>query len=427
MDSKGTMTVPAGESPTAGELGRSAFRHLEHLCLEIGPRPVGSTSNLAAADYIQGVLRDCGLDVALQEFACPLWHERQTHLELDGEDLTCGQPPQSIVTANDFSPPCDITAPTVALGTVAELKEADLSGRIGVLYGELTKGTGIGARSAVYYPEENQQIIQLLEQKGPAALITVHAKVASLERLIRDPEFAIPSATVPAKVGLLLLQHSGRTLHLQIDSHRAPSQFANVLASRAGRRPERIVLLAHFDTVNSTPGAVDNGSGVAVLLALAESLSRKDLSASLEWILVNGEENGGLGDAAYLREREDTLNQILAVINLDGVGQRVGANTVTVMGASQSLQDQVRNVHRRYSGVVWADPWYESDHGAFLWRGVPCIPCTSVGVANIGHLPADTLEWISTAKLGEVAALVTEVIQVLQDKSPRWCREPGRE
>jgi Iap family predicted aminopeptidase len=102
----------------------------------------------------------------------------------------------------------------------------------------------------------------------------------------------------------------------------------------------------------------------------------------------------------------------------------VGANTITVMGASQPFQDQVRDVHRRYPGVVWADPWYESDHSAFLWRGVPCVPFTSVGVANIDHLPADNVEWISPAKLEEVASLVMDVIEVLEDKSPAWCREP---
>jgi aminopeptidase YwaD len=163
---------------------------------------------------------------------------------------------------------------------------------------------------------------------------------------------------------------------------------------------------------------------VAVLLALAELSVVRELSASLEWVAMNGEENGGLGDAAYLREREHRLDQILAVVNVDGVGQQVGANTITVMGASQPFENRIRDVHRRYPGVVWADPWYESDHSAFLWRGVPSVPLTSVGVANLAHLPADSLKWISSAKLGEVASLITEVIEALQDESPDWCREP---
>jgi aminopeptidase YwaD len=112
---------------------------------------------------------------------------------------------------------------------------------------------------------------------------------------------------------------------------------------------------------------------------------------------------------------------------VDGVGQRVGANTITVMGASQPFQDQVRALHQAYPGVIWAAPWYESDHSAFLWRGVPCVPLSSVGVANIGHLPADKAEWISPAKLGEVVSLVADVIHALRDRSPAWCREPRSE
>ncbi|MGD2145243.1 MAG: M28 family peptidase [Anaerolineae bacterium] len=409
------------------DIGLTALGHLEHLCLQIGPRPIGSRGNLAAADYVRRVLQDRGLAVALQEFSCPLWEERETRVELDGSDLRRGAPDSPLVTANDFSHPCDVTARTVALGTLAELEQADLSGRIGLLCGELTTGTGIGARSAVYFPEHHQRIIQVLERKRPAALITIHAKIGSLERLIRDPDFAIPSATVPAEVGLTLLRHADRPVHLTIDSHRTPARFSNVVATRSGRRSTRIALLAHFDTTNNTPGAVDNASGVAVLLALAELFAHKDLSVSLEWLVVNGEENGGLGAAAYLHEREDTMDQTLAVINVDGVGQRVGANTITVMGASQPFQDQVRALHQAYPGVIWAAPWYESDHSAFLWRGVPCVPLSSVGVANIGHLPADKAEWISPAKLGEVVSLVADVIHALRDRSPAWCREPRSE
>jgi aminopeptidase YwaD len=187
------------------------------------------------------------------------------------------------------------------------------------------------------------------------------------------------------------------------------------------------VVLAHLDTAHDTPGAIDNASGVAVLLALADLLAADDLSVGLEWIAMNGEESGGLGDAEYLRRQKDSLGQVLAVINVDGVGGRVGANSLTVMGTSQALQERVSALHERYPGVVWVDPWYESDHSAFLARGVPCIPLSSVGVANLNHLPADTVEWVSPAKLGEVVSLVAELVQSLQGKSPDWCRAPQAE
>jgi aminopeptidase YwaD len=396
-------------------LENSAMRHLARLCVEIGPRPVGSRENQAAAEAIRSAFEACALDVEMQGFACPLWEEASTRLEAGGESLTAA--------ANSFSAPCDVTAPALALGTLDELKAADLEGQIGVLHGDLTKDHGFGARSAFYCPDNHRQIVQLLEAKRPAALVTVHSTPGSLERLMRDWEFPIPSATVPAEAGRALLEFGRRSVHLRIESRQSPSQFHNVVARKAGARPERVLLLAHFDTMANTPGAFDNASGIAVLLALAERLASADLGIGIEWLAVNGEEVGGLGDAAYLLQREHELDQVLAAINLDGVGQRLGVTSVTAMGGSQAFEERVRQVRGRYPGTVWVDPWYESDHTAFLQQGVPCIPLTSVGAANTAHLPSDTLEWISPAKLSEAALLVTDLLESLRGESPDWCRE----
>jgi aminopeptidase YwaD len=383
------------------------MKHLAHLCEEIGPRPLGSQANQAAAAYIADGFAACGLEVEPQTFPCPVWEAIDTQLEIGGQSVTAW--------ANTFSASCDVTAPTVMLGTVTELEAAELAGRIGVLYGDLTKGHGYGARSAVYFPEHLQKTVRLLEEKEPAALLLVNPLLDCKERLMRDWEFPIPSAMVPAKAGLALLQHGGQTARLQIDARQSPSQFCNVVARKPSDRRKRITFLAHFDTMTGAPGASDNGSGVAVLLALAEALAERELPVGLEWIAVNGEEVGGVGDAAYLRQYEDELEHILALINVDGAGQRLGANSITVMGASESVEAQVRRVHGRYPGVAWVEPWYESDHSPFLWRGVPCIPISSVGGANIDHLPSDTVEWISPAKLVEVVSLITDIVDSLQN------------
>ena len=117
----------------------AAMKHLEHLCVEIGPRPVGSKENQAAADYIRRAFEAIGLEVEMQEFLCPLWEEIETQLEVGGEKLPA--------FANTWSPSCDVVATAVALGTVAELEAAELADRVGVLYGDLTTRTSPGAAS----------------------------------------------------------------------------------------------------------------------------------------------------------------------------------------------------------------------------------------------------------------------------------------
>ncbi len=390
------------------------MKNLEKLCGAIGPRPLGSKANLAAADYVRQIFEAAGLAVETQEFPCPLWEEVETRLETGGEPLAA--------FANTWSPACDVTAPAVALGTVAELEAADLAGRIGLLYADLTKGHGMGARSAFYFPEEHQQLVRLLEEKRPAALLTISPTPGCPERLIRDWEFPIPSATVLPEVGRVLLQRQGLAVHLRIESRQTPGHFANVVAHKPGRQPARIVLLAHLDTQADTPGACDNGSGVAVLLALAERFAQADLAVGLEWLITNGEEVGGVGDAEYLRRSRDSLGQVLAAINVDGVGQWASATSIAVLGGSPALHDQIAAIKNQYPGVVRVEPWYESDHTAFFFQGVPCIPITSVG-ANNTHLPGDSIEWISPAKLDEVVSLVANIVESLQDRSPDWCRE----
>jgi len=390
------------------------IKHVKHLCVEIGPRPIGSPGDHAAADYIQGVFRAAGLDVEAQRFECPAWQDEETSLVLDGEQLEAA--------ANAFSPPCDVSAPALAMGTLAELEAADLAGCIGILYGDLTK-TPLSPKSWFLKSEREDHIIRLLEEKNPAALITVQSRPGDLERVIVDWELSIPSATVPARVGLRLLQQGARTTQLRIRSRQAPGHTCNVVARKAGQGPARIVLCAHYDTTIDTPGAVDNAAGAAALLALARVLGQQELTHGLEWIAFSGHEYLPLGDDEYLRRCGDQLEEIIVAINFDAVGQYLGANSIAIFASSVAFQEQVAELVMAYPGVVWVDPWPESNHSTFAWRGVPSLALSSVGRIRLDHLRADSVEWVSPAKLGEVVSLVLALVESLQETSLDGTRE----
>jgi Zn-dependent M28 family amino/carboxypeptidase len=195
-----------------------------------------------------------------------------------------------------------------------------------------------------------------------------------------------------------------------------------VIGRLPGLRPERIVLCAHYDTKEDTPGAWDNASGTAALLTLAGRLSRRGLTTGLEFISFTGEEYLPLGSLAYADRFQDTFAGLLAAVNMDGVGAWLAANTLAAFSASPEFENAVSGLKDRYPGITRVDPWPSSDHYAFFSRGVPSIALSSSGLNDTAHTPADTPGGISPIRLGEVIRLVEDIVTALQDKSLAWCR-----
>ena len=390
-----------------------AAEHLARLADEIGPRPIASPGNREAAEYIVVVFGSAGLGVELQEFPCPEWEGGGARLVLGGEEMEAA--------ANPFSPSCDVTAPSVSVCTLAELEAAEIEGRIVVLYGDLTRGQ-LGAKGAIWVSERDRRVIELLEARRPAALITVTPRVAVADGLTEDWQLDIPSATVPARVGLTLLASEGEALRLELRCRQGEARSANVVGRKPGTGRGRVALCAHYDTKFGTPGAHDNGAGVAVLLTLAELLAPEGSGLGLELTAFSAEEYGGLGDMEYLRRGEGALGEVLACINIDGAGQRLGTNTITTLSGSEAFDDHVRRVAAGYCGVVWTEPWFASDHYTFYSRGVPSVAITSTGVADLLHSPADTVEWVSPEKLAEAVRLVAGLVRSLRGKELAWAR-----
>ena len=388
---------------------------LRHLCVEIGSRPSGSAENQAAASYIHQAFATAGYAVEDQTYAVPAWQHEQTRLELNDQPVSA--------CANAFSPACDVCAPLVPACTLAELETADLTGKIGLLYGDLTRSP-LAPKAWFLKSERDVRIVELLEQKAPAALITVQAVIAGdLVGVIEDAEFNIPSVTVPADVGVALLR-ANSAVRLQIKSRMAQGQACNVVARKPGESPARIVLCAHFDTKFNTPGACDNASGVAMLLALAEKLGKQQLHYGLECTAFDNEEYLPIGDDEYMRRNGPSLNDVVMAINMDGVGQLMGSTSIAIYVSSPAFQAHVAELTRRYPGVVWVDPWPESNHSTYSWRGVPCLAFSTTAGEPIHHTRADTMERVNLAKLDETLSLVSDIVASLQDKSPEWLRPP---
>ena len=95
----------------------------------------------------------------------------------------------------------------------------------------------------------------------------------------------------------------------------------NVEATHPGTQTEHIILFgAHYDTIQQTPGANDDGSGTAAVLAAAHILSKYSFNHTLKFVTFSGEEIGLKGSWAYAKEAYQKNNNILFMFNADMIG-----------------------------------------------------------------------------------------------------------
>jgi len=119
-----------------------------------------------------------------------------------------------------------------------------------------------------------------------------------------------------------------------------PVELWNVGALLPGADPSRsreaIVLTGHYDSRASdvmdergdAPGAVDDGSGVAMVLELARVLARERPAVAVYFVAVAGEEQGLVGSAHLARRLVAEGIQVLAMVSVDTVGNTEGQDGV---------------------------------------------------------------------------------------------------
>ena len=83
---------------------------------------------------------------------------------------------------------------------------------------------------------------------------------------------------------------------------------------------ELYLIFGHFDTVSNCPGADDDASGVATVLAAAYLLSQYSFNHTIRFVAFSGEEQWMLGSHEYVEEAVQNGDNIVAVLNVDMIG-----------------------------------------------------------------------------------------------------------
>ena len=172
----------------------------------------------------------------------------------------------------------------------------------------------------------------------------------------------------------------------------------NIIAKLPGNDPklkdEYVVLSAHIDhlgigePINGDRiynGAMDNGSGSALILDIAKSLqhSQMKLRRSLLFVWVTGEEKGLLGSKYFAANPTVLKSAIVADINTDMFLPIYPLKLLTVYGLDESsLGGMVKQVGQQEGVQVQADPeplrnaFIRSDQYSFIRQGIPAVAMT---------------------------------------------------
>ena len=197
----------------------------------------------------------------------------------------------------------------------------------------------------------------------------------------------------------------------------------NLVADRPGDGGDRelVLVTAHLDSVNTqgfaavAPGADDNASGTAGVLAIGRALAGRSTRHDLRLILFGGEEQGLFGSRYYVSELEaDERARISAVINMDMIAcENTGTATVLLEGAavSQGLMDSLADIAQAHTSLAVQTSLnpFNSDHVPFIDLGIPAV-LTIEGTDSANdrvHTDRDTLETLNISLALEILRMNT--------------------
>ncbi|MBI5850794.1 MAG: M28 family peptidase [Planctomycetes bacterium] len=276
----------------------------------------------------------------------------------------------------------------------------------------------------------NQPATGVLRTEHGAALLAALGDATPLAELV-----------LPRKIAL-----DGVFAHLAIEVEESQAPAWNVLAILRGsdetRKDEFVGVGCHLDHLGKRggivhPGADDDGSGSAGLMAIAEAFAKNPTrpARSILFMAFCGEELGLIGSGYFARNPTIPLESMVAELQIDMIGRNEegergeeeasdNLDCLHLIG-SQKLSDDLHQSCLRLNeragfALEWdeEDVFYRSDHWNFARQGVP-IAFFFTGFHPQYHQPTDTVDLIDFGKLARVSTYVYDLAYELAQQEQR--------
>ena len=398
-------TPPQAPSPTptsvserdlASRLADEAMTFLSTFTRDVSPRASATEQERAAAEFLKAQFEARGYEARLQPFEVEL---PEAHLSLAQEGSEESEIRGFRITRSAMG---EAAGPLVDVGSAFEgdLPPGGLEGAIALI-----------RRGTITFEEK----VARVAEAGALAAVIYNNLQGSFRGTLSN-QGSIPAISISGTDGeaLLELMSAGEvqaTVSVTVETR----DTRNVIAEKPGTGPGGgvVILGGHYDTVPDVPGANDNGSGIATLMAIAGEVSDRTYPFTLRFIAFGSEEIGLSGSRFYIDSLgPDELEDLIAMLNFDALGT---GDVAAVLGDADLTDLVLRygqangiEVERRLS----LDAGTSSDHAPFEEAGVPVLFFLADDFSRI-HTLEDRLVFVQPELLGNPAALATGLLNSL--------------
>lgn len=393
-------------------LSRSGADFVEELVEGFGSRFAGTAQEHQAAQFIKDRFSHHGADQAdLETFTCPGWTRREISLRMVApvtREMPC--------IALPYCPPGEVEGPLLFLG---DGDPQSYVARKGEIRGAIVMTT-TATPQFFHRPMHRCEKLGRAVDAGATGFIWMRGEAGGLPetgsaRFGQSCEVQAISVSYEAGQEIVRLARRGDS-RLRIvstnENHTVTSH--NIAAEfRGTERPDEIVVLgAHYDGHDISQAAMDNATGVAVVLEAARALAphRDLLRRTVRCVAFAQEEMGlhGAHDYATRHQREN----IRFMLNLDGAGRSINA-AFQLQGWPEGISWFKRLFEQMHeTDVAVGDQiGLYSDMYPFAALGIPAatlhsqsVGATAAAMRGYGHTAMDSLDKVA-ARLVQLEAI----------------------
>lgn len=352
-------------------------------------RVSGSNEELKAAKMLKEQVNSFGLNADILDFEVSGYNiTKATLTSCDKQYEVSG-----IKGCKSFK----VTAPLYYMETTLDTDKYDIKDKIVLINGLINVPTykkllKYGAKAFISFSGDitdtketsdldNKELRDVLRKKG--IIPGVHMRVNTATQLVKD---------------------NPKELTLEIEQDEFTMTSHNVLCEIQGSKyPEEVIYVtAHYDSVEFSKGAYDNGAGSVLIMKLLEYFKENKPLRTVKFLWCGSEERGLLGSKAYINNlSEESIEKIIFNINVDVAGTILGTEYASIM-AEEALVNYVNYVSNEINfPIVSRQDIYSSDSIPFSDKGIPAVNLMRFGPRGAAHIHDryDTMSFISEESL----------------------------